>query len=122
LAVYIDSVNPHLFKWWGFFLVFIGSYIAVNIKQFRKKFLNSGTVLYSFFPMYAVKYRQKGGRKMIIILIYMALGYWATGRTIYADRILIGSSTAIFGRKLCMGFLFGWALIPWAIIKLFIGG
>lgn len=58
----------------------------------------------------------------IVILIYMALGYWATGRTIYADKILIGDGNAIFGRRLTMGFLFGWALIPWAIIKLFIGG
>ncbi len=58
----------------------------------------------------------------MILIIYMILGYWATGRTIYADRILIGDGTAIFGRRLVMGFLFGWALIPWALIKLFIGG
>ena len=58
----------------------------------------------------------------IVILIYMALGYWATGRTIYADKILIGDGNAIFGRRLVMGFLFGWALIPWAIIKLIFGG
>lgn len=58
----------------------------------------------------------------ILILVYMVLGYWATGRTIYADKILIGSGNAIFGRRLVMGFLFGWALIPWAIIKLFLGG
>lgn len=58
----------------------------------------------------------------ILILIYLALGYWATGKTIYANKILIGSSNGIFGRRLVMGFLFGWALIPWAIIKLFLGG
>ncbi|MBD5144163.1 MAG: hypothetical protein HDT22_11265 [Ruminococcus sp.] len=58
----------------------------------------------------------------ILILVYMALGYWATGRTIYANKILIGSGNAIFGRRLVMGFLFGWVLIPWAIIKLFLGG
>lgn len=58
----------------------------------------------------------------ILILVYMVLGYWATGRTIYADKVLIGSGNAIFGRRLVMGFLFGWALIPWAIIKLFLGG
>ena len=44
---------------------------------------------------------------MIIFLIYLALGYWATGRTIYADKILIGTENGIFGRRLCMGFLFG---------------
>ena len=59
---------------------------------------------------------------VIILLIYMLLGYWATGRTIYANRILIGEGNAIFGRRLVMGFLFGWALIPWAIIKLIFGG
>lgn len=59
----------------------------------------------------------------ILILIYMALGYWATGRTIYAHSVLIGEGSAIFGRRLVMGFLLGWALIPWAIIKLiFFGG
>lgn len=55
---------------------------------------------------------------MVLLLIYMALGYWATGRTIYADKILIGTENGIFGRRLCMGFLFGWVLIPWAIIKM----
>ena len=59
---------------------------------------------------------------VIILLIYMAAGYWATGRTIYANNILIGDGNAIFGRRLVMGFLFGWALIPWAIIKLIFGG
>lgn len=59
---------------------------------------------------------------VIILLIYMAAGYWATGRTIYANHILIGDGNAIFGRRLIMGFLFGWALIPWAIIKLILGG
>ena len=59
---------------------------------------------------------------MVVALIYIALGYWATGRTIYADKILIGDGNAIFGRRLAMGFLFGWALIPCEIIKLFFGG
>lgn len=50
----------------------------------------------------------------------MALGYWATGVTIYANKVLIGSEIAIFGRRLCIGFIFGWILIPWALIKLFL--
>lgn len=58
----------------------------------------------------------------ILILIYMALGYWATGKTIYANHILIGTGNAIFGKRLVVGFLFGWALIPWAIIKAIFGG
>lgn len=55
---------------------------------------------------------------MVLLIVYIALGYWATGRTIYADKIFIGTENGIFGRRLCMGFLFGWALIPWAIIKM----
>lgn len=36
---------------------------------------------------------------MILLFIYMALGYWATGRTIYANKILIGAENTIFYRK-----------------------
>lgn len=56
-----------------------------------------------------------------MVFIYMLLGYWATGRTIYRNRILIGTGNAIFLQRLFMGFLLGWILIPWAIITLFIG-
>lgn len=55
---------------------------------------------------------------MILFFIYMAIGYWATGVTIYANKILIGSGNAIFMRKLIWGTLFGWVLIPLAIIRI----
>lgn len=55
---------------------------------------------------------------MILLFIYMALGYWATGRTIYSNKILIGAGNTIFLQKVIMGTLFGWALIPVAIIKM----
>lgn len=58
---------------------------------------------------------------MAVILIYMVLGYWATGRTIYKNRILIGTANGIFLERLIMGTLLGWALIPVAIIGLLIG-
>ena len=54
---------------------------------------------------------------IIILAIYMAAGYWATGKTIYANRILIGEWNAIFLRRVIMGTLLGVVLIPWAIIK-----
>lgn len=54
---------------------------------------------------------------IILFFIYMALGYWATGRTIYANKILIGTSTNIFTQRLLWGTLFGLVLIPWALIK-----
>ena len=57
----------------------------------------------------------------ILALIYIAAGYWAAGRTIYADKIMIGTMQSIFTRKLVTGFLFGWVLIPWALIKSFTG-
>lgn len=53
----------------------------------------------------------------ILLLIYFAAGYWATGHTIYANKVLIGTSSAIFRKKGLMALLLGWLLIPWAIIK-----
>lgn len=57
----------------------------------------------------------------ILFFVYMAFGYWATGKTIYANKVLIGTGTTIFMRKLIWGTLFGWILIPVAIIRMFTG-
>lgn len=54
----------------------------------------------------------------MLLLVYMILGYWATGKTIYANKILIGTGSAIFLQRLIMGFLLGFILIPIAVIKL----
>ena len=54
----------------------------------------------------------------LLILIYVAAGYWASGRTIYANKVLIGTSGAIFRKKVFTGFFLGWLLIPWALIGL----
>ena len=48
----------------------------------------------------------------ILFFVYMALGYWATGRTIYANSILIGKGNTIFMRRLIMGTLFGLNCTP----------
>lgn len=58
---------------------------------------------------------------IILIAIYMAAGYWAAGKTIYADKIMIGTWNGIFMRRLTMGTLLGVVLIPVAIIKSFAG-
>lgn len=58
---------------------------------------------------------------MILFFIYMAFGYWATGRTIYANKILIGAGNVIFMRRLIWGTLLGWLLIPVALIRMFLG-
>lgn len=55
------------------------------------------------------------------VIVYLILAYWATGRTIYRNRILIGTGNAIFMEKLITGFLLGWFLIPWAIISVIFG-
>ena len=59
----------------------------------------------------------KRGAFMILIIVYLALGYWATGKTIYANKIMIDTPTQIFLRRLVFGGLLGWILIPVAIIK-----
>lgn len=53
----------------------------------------------------------------IFFVVYMVLGYWAVGKTIYANKILIGTTSAIFTKKMCLGFVLGWILIPVAILK-----
>ena len=58
---------------------------------------------------------------MVVLFIYLALSYWAVGKTIYANRILIGTSMAIFNKKMLVGMVLGWILIPVAILKLILG-
>ena len=57
----------------------------------------------------------------ILLILYVALGYWAANQTIYANKVMIGSWGAIVGQKLTVGVLLGWILIPIAIIKLVMG-
>ena len=44
---------------------------------------------------------------MVVLFIYLALSYWAVGKTIYANRILIGTSMAIFNKKMLVGMVLG---------------
>jgi hypothetical protein len=53
----------------------------------------------------------------ILIILYLVLGYWSTGKTVFANHIMIGTASGIFAKKFWVGLLFGWALIPVAIIK-----
>ena len=56
---------------------------------------------------------------LVIIIIYMILGYWAAGQTIYADRVIVEFQPgAFFIRRVTMGTVLGWVLIPWAVIKM----
>ena len=53
----------------------------------------------------------------ILVVIYMAAGYWAVGKTIYANKIRIGTLGNLFVQRLIWGKLLGFILIPVAIIK-----
>lgn len=58
----------------------------------------------------------------MIILLYFILGYWAVGRVLYADKVVVYSSWAAFAaKKLAIGVVLGWILIPVAIIKVIAG-
>lgn len=54
----------------------------------------------------------------ILLIIYIALGYWAAGKTIYANKVIIEYKPgAFFIRRCCIGALLGVILIPIAILK-----
>jgi hypothetical protein len=55
--------------------------------------------------------------KAIIVMIYIIAGYWATGQTIYANKIIIYSGYEFFIKRLFLGFGLGWILIPIALLK-----
>ncbi len=56
----------------------------------------------------------------ILAVLYVVLGYWATGVTIYANKIVIHKFGELFISRLCFALLLGWALIPIALVKTFI--
>lgn len=58
---------------------------------------------------------------IVLMIVYFALGYWSTGKTIYANKILIGTYQNIFFQRLCIGIFLGFILIPVAIIKSLFG-
>lgn len=57
----------------------------------------------------------------MIVILYIILGYWATGRTIYANKVVIYSGVSFICKKLAIGTVLGWILIPIALIKLLFG-
>ena len=58
---------------------------------------------------------------LILVIVYMIAGYWAMGKTIYANKIRIGTWKNLFLTRLCLGVILGFILIPIAIIKLLSG-
>lgn len=53
----------------------------------------------------------------ILLVIYIIAGYWAAGKTIYANKIRIGTFANLIVSRLVVAIFLGWILIPWAIIK-----
>lgn len=53
----------------------------------------------------------------IILIVYVAVGYWAVGETLYANKIVFYTGYELFARKLFFSVFLGWILIPAAIIK-----
>lgn len=54
--------------------------------------------------------------EILLIFLYAVLGYWATGKTIYAKKICVGMLSDIFMTRLILGVLFGFILIPIALV------
>ena len=57
----------------------------------------------------------------ILIIIYIALGYWATGETVFKNKIVISAPGRLFTERLLYGMFFGWILIPVAVIRKIFG-
>lgn len=53
----------------------------------------------------------------ILFILYVVLGYWAVGKTIYANKIRIGTTKDLFLTRCILGILLGMVLIPIAIIR-----
>lgn len=55
--------------------------------------------------------------EVALFAIYLAFGYWACGKTIYANSIRIGAASDLFLRRIILGALLGIIIIPIAIIR-----
>ena len=53
----------------------------------------------------------------VLIILYAVAGYWAAGVILYENKIIIAPEGKITSTKIAMGIVFGWALIPLAILK-----
>lgn len=61
--------------------------------------------------------------KIIFALVYVIAGYWATGWTLYYNKIVIETQPGgLFCKRLAYGIFLGWILIPIAIIRKLIHG
>ena len=43
----------------------------------------------------------------IVWILYIVLGYWSVGQTIYANKIIIGPMGTLWIKRFILGFMFG---------------
>lgn len=53
----------------------------------------------------------------VLFIVYATLGYWAAGVVVYENKIVFHQLGGLFLQKLGLGIIFGWILIPIAILK-----
>lgn len=57
----------------------------------------------------------------MLFVIYLVLGYWAVGKTLHANRVIITSNMGTyFVKRLATAYIIGFILIPIAIVKEFV--
>lgn len=54
----------------------------------------------------------------MVWFLYLAAGYWAAGKTVYANKIMVGSWSSIVIQRMVVGAVLGIILIPIALFKL----
>lgn len=57
----------------------------------------------------------------VLIIIYLALGYWAYGYVNSNKVYIYSSGLTMISKKLAMALMLGWLLIPIAILKMIFG-
>lgn len=55
--------------------------------------------------------------EMVLLIVYLVLGYWAVGETVWANKVIYGTESKIFSYRVTIAFVCGWVLIPIAILK-----
>jgi hypothetical protein len=60
--------------------------------------------------------------KELLGIIYIAAGWWAINKVWYSKRVyLVNDSLKFYLQKFLLVIMFGWALIPIAVIMLLLG-
>ena len=56
----------------------------------------------------------------VLLIIYAAASYWATNKVLYEGKVVFYSSAYVhYMKKFLIGMMFGWILIPIAILNRF---